>query len=450
MYQIEKLKGAFTMKKLFFAITTVVLFLCIVVLGGCNGGTAITPDNTDISLSLPINHVVTAIPVELLAFRFDDYENLSISEYRKKVFDVIAQNENEYLSLLESVSSNSEIQEVRYTDENAYFIANILIPTIAEKWNTWRFHNSSTGDYYSAEYSIYYTILNADNITMGERNEAICSIMDAVQETLDSRTAKQLSDEAGTQTALNIKIKELVKEYTTDSFQIEAELLYRTDAVTPPEITGEHASVEERGDVGTEEDYQLLLSLKTDGYENKSVSDFLQSYVELAQTPGFEDAYARVSRDISYNDIHAAVTNDEMNFLKVTLEAASQEFIAKYQNDNELSALHYRIEKQISETVKGKDISVFELLIDYNIMYSILNDTELTVGERDASLLAVKNGVEYFVDSRTVDELANGKSALETEIEKLEQQYSNSKMQVIIHIISYQAFDQRSEIQSLQ
>lgn len=109
-----------------------------------------------------------------------------------------------------------------------------------------------------------------------------------------------------------------------------------------------------------------------------------------------------------------------------------------------------QIEKQISETAKGNDISVFELMMDYYIMYSVFYDNELTVGERAATLFAVKSGMEYFVDSRTIYELATGKTALETEIEKLEQQYSNSKMQAAIPISSYQAFDQRGAIESLQ
>lgn len=436
------------MKKLLFAVTTFVL--CIALLGGRNGGNVSTKSNMDSSLSLSVNHMATVIPPKLLALRFDDYENLSISEYRTKVFEVMEQNESEYLSLIERVSTNSEIQEVKYTNENAYFIVNILIPTIAEKYNTWRINHSRAGDRYRVEYSIGYTILNADKITMGKRNEAIVAIMNGIQEILDSRTAEQLSDKAGTQTALDIKIKELVEKYNTDSFQVEAELLYRTEDTITTEITSEQAAVEERGDIGTEEDYQLLLSLKTDGYENKLVSDFLQSYTELAQTPGFEDAYARVSRDISCNDTQIAITDDEIDFLKVTLEATSQEFIAKYQNGDGFCTLRCRIEKQISETAKGKDFSVFEILIDYNIRYSAFYDNDLTVGERDAALFACKSGMEYFVNSRTIDELVNGKSMLETEIEKLQQQYNNSKMQAIIHIVSYQVFDQRSVIESLQ
>lgn len=436
------------MKRLFFAIT--VFILCTAMLGGCSGGNAPILGNTNPLLVQPINHTTTIIPSELLALCFDDYENLSIAEYRAKALKVIAQNETEYLSLIERVSTNSEIQAARYNDENAYFIANILIPTIAEKWTTWRFNNSNTGDHYSVEYSICYTILNADDITMGKRNEAIRSIMNGIQETLDTRNAEQLLDEAGTQAELDIKVKALVEKYTTDSFQIETELLYRADVVSPPEITGEHMAVEQRGDAGSEADYQLLLSLKTDGYENKPVSDFLQSYAKLAQTPGFEDAYARVARDLSCKDTRVVLTDDEINFLKVTLEATSQEFVTKYQNGDGLSTLRYRIEKQINETIKGKDISVFELLIDYNIMYSALNETKLTVGERDAALSAVNKGVECLVDGRTIDELANGKSELETEIKKLEQQYSNNNMLVTINIINYQAFDQRDEIQSLQ
>lgn len=72
--------------------------------------------------------------------------------------------------------------------------------------------------------------------------------------------------------------------------------------------------------------------------------------------------------------------------------------------------------KQTGETAKGKNISVFELLIDYKITYSVLNDTKLTVGERDCALRAVKHGLENFVEGRTIDELANGKAELETRL----------------------------------
>lgn len=437
------------MKKLFLAITAFVLSTAI--LGGCSGGNAPTLGNTNSLLVQPSDHAATTIPPELLALRFDGYEDLSISEYQAKAFDVIAENEAEYLSLIERVKSDSAIYDMRYTNEDAYFATNILIPTIAEKWNTWRFNNSCTGGDYLAEYSICYTIHNADNITMGKRNEAVRSIMDGVGEVLKSRTSEQLADEAGTQAALEKEIKELIGQYTTDDFQIEADLLYRAKDTTPSEITGYYTVTEGQGGIGTEADYQLLLSLKTEGYKELSASGFLQSYAELAQTPGFADAYARVSRDIACNDVRIDVTAEELDFLKVTLEATSQEFLAKYQNDNGLSTLRYRIERQISDTAKGQDISVFELLIDYNITYPVPGNTsEPTVGERDTALFAIKNSVENFVGSRTIDELANGKSELEAEMERLEQHYSSSKMPTAINIISYQAFDQRDEIQSLQ
>lgn len=68
---------------------------------------------------------------------------MTISEYRTKATDIIMENEAEYLALIERVTTDSEIQHVRYTNADACFVANILIPTVAEKWSAWRLSNSS-------------------------------------------------------------------------------------------------------------------------------------------------------------------------------------------------------------------------------------------------------------------------------------------------------------------
>lgn len=433
------------MKKTTLIIT--VFVLCISLLAGCGGANSTMP-GISLSSASP-EEMVSSMPAELLALRFDDYETMSISEYREKARGVIEENEAQYLPLIERVRSDNEIQEMQHTNADAYFIANILIPTIAEKWNTWSFSASFTSEVYMAEYTISYSILNADNITMKERNRAIAAIRDGIQEVLGSRTDGQLTDEAETQAALDNKIKELTEKYSSNSFQLETDLSYRADTIISPAPSDGQADMEERGDIGTEADYQLLLSLKTNGYKNLPVSDFLQSYTDLVQSADFQEACTRVLRDIACDDVRVTVTDDGMSFLETTLEATSQEFVAKYQDGYELPTLRYRIEKRRNETVNGQDILVFELFVDYCIDYSIL-DGGLTVGERDTVLISIKNGVQGFIDSLTEDELINGQTALEAKIKNLEQQYSNNKMQLNINTISYRASDQYEDIQALQ
>lgn len=424
-----------------------VTVLCVSLLAGC-----VTPRPVaSASSSFPaLDETTPNLPQELLALRFEGYENMSISEYREQAIGVIAENEAEYLALIEQISADSELQDIRYTNADAYFIANILIPTIAEKWETWRFINSCVSDGYMAEYTIRYSILDADSITMGERNRVIFAIMDGIQEVLSGRTGEQLADETGTKAALDAKTNELTKQFATDGFQIEVDLSYRAEVAAPSEQAGGQEALEERGSIGTETDYRLLLSLKTEGYANVSVSDFLQSYTELAQNPDFQKAYARVSRDIFNHDVRVDITDEEMSFLETTLEATSQEFIAQHHAKNELPTLRYWIERQRSEAYNGHDIAVFELFVDYKIVYSISDDAGLMVGERDTILLAIVNDMRSFVDGRTEDELAYGQSALEAKTERLEQQYSNGKIQLKINIISYRADDQSEDVQALQ
>lgn len=433
--------------------------LCTCILAGCAvhavtaGNRPLTHEKT-IALSSPVrNYTDTTVPDKLLAFRFDGYENMSISEYRAKVIGIIAENEAEYLSLIEHASIDSEIQNIRYTNADAYFVANILIPTIAEKWETWRLNNFCTGDNCTAEYTVSYAILDADNLTMGEKNRAITDIMDSIQELLDTRTSEQLADEAVTQTVLDTKVNDLADQFSNDSFRIEVDLSYRAEAATSSELPGGQMPLEERGEVGTEVDYRLLLSLKTDDYADKSVSDFLHSYTELAQNSDFEKAYERVSRDIASNDVRVDITNEEMRFIETTLEATSQEFVAMYQHGNEPPTLRYRIEKQRCVTINEGDLRdpiVFELFIDYSFVYSIQDDTGLTVGERDTVLLAANNDIHSFIDGCAEAELVNGQAALDTEFERLEQRYSNGKIKLSIDVISYQAHDQNVDVQVLQ
>ena len=83
------------MKKLMFTITALVL--CIALLVGCgrtgvlnNATSSSTAGRTEEVPSLKASErSVADMPAELLALRFDHYENMSISEYQEKANSII-------------------------------------------------------------------------------------------------------------------------------------------------------------------------------------------------------------------------------------------------------------------------------------------------------------------------------------------------------------------------
>lgn len=419
-------------------ITILAMFLCIGFLGGCSD--TVQPNSTTDS-------VVSDVPTELLALRLDDYENMSIAEYREKVWQTISTDEKNYFSLLDSIREDVSIND---TTTDAYFVKYVLVPTIAEKWNEWSFQGSIIKDISITEYALHYTIDNAENILMGERNRAVSEMANGFANVINGSTAEQLSNEIEMQKALEAKAQKLSEQFSDSAFQITAEISYRADNAQSEKILPNGETVtEQRGDIGTEADYRLLLSLKSEGYQEMSVDEFLQNYIELAQKDGFQDSYARVQRDISMNDIQVTLSDEERAFLTITLEATSQEFTAKFQSKSKTPSLRYRIEKRETEVMDGQEIPVFEIFIDYVLNYNVLDSKGLSVQERDTFLIGITDGIKTFIDKQTENELINGELTLKAETSRLEQQFNNTEIQANIDIAAFQAHDLQSNIQSL-
>lgn len=417
-------------------IAKIVIILSICFLYGCStsslSDTNTMPDVTNLN-----------VPIELLDLRFDNYEKMSVAEYRDKVLECIATDEADYFSLLDNIGE--DIEDMSYSEEDSYFILNILVPTIADKWNEWRFNNNIQKEGCIVEYTISYKVKDPENITMDERNHAISTMIITIEDTLNTSTQEQLLNEKEIQKSLENEMLRLEEQVNNISFEIKTELSYRVvlqtsgvDLQINQVPFDEKRDIKLRENVGTEEDYNLLLSLKTDGYSEMSVEEFLQSYIDIAQLDNFQEAYTKVLSDISLDDIQVDISKEELNFITTTLEATSQEFIAKYHSENKKPELRCRIEKQNFDAVSGRNAIVFNLFIDYILNYTVMEEDEYTIAERDKVLRSVKEEINKFIDQQNEDKLINEKSRLEDEIERIVQQFSNDKIQINIDIISFQ------------
>jgi hypothetical protein len=71
---------------------------------------------------------------KLLALRFDGYEDMTVSEYQNKVWELT--DTTEYRNLLERFSKDETLYKMKDSDETASFLFNVLEPLTAEHWQT--------------------------------------------------------------------------------------------------------------------------------------------------------------------------------------------------------------------------------------------------------------------------------------------------------------------------
>lgn len=102
----------------------------------------------------------------LLALQFEDYRHMKISEFQNKVWKMT--DTPEYRELLDRVSKDEALYNMKDNDELASFLFYVLEPLTAEKWETRTYSSSAessgsaTNDRARIEYIYTLTILNTD------------------------------------------------------------------------------------------------------------------------------------------------------------------------------------------------------------------------------------------------------------------------------------------------
>ena len=77
---------------------------------------------------------------ELSALQFDGYEEMTVSEFQNKIWELT--DTNEYRGLLEKFSRDTNLYEQKDSDALASFLFYTLVPLTAEKWQTRDFGGS--------------------------------------------------------------------------------------------------------------------------------------------------------------------------------------------------------------------------------------------------------------------------------------------------------------------
>ena len=391
---------------------------------------------------------------KLLALQFDGYEDMSVSEFQSKVWELT--DTKEYRNLLERFSQNTTLYEQKDSNEIASFLFYTLEPLTAEKWQTRDFGGGITTDYPDAsdnamlEFVFSLTIQNADTLTVGEYNAARLGVASGLQNILQGKTKEQLQNNSFMQEAIQAEIEKLNGQWNTDKLQISVDYSYmpllELDAGKSEQENIQQEQEHREYPNGTEEDYRSLLNLKTADYQNMPVADFNMDLLEWAN-----ESYERMERinvDTAHQDFSVNLDSDELSFVALTTWLSGVENGKYVQSINtgrkEEDPIHnqYLPSKTAEENGYGAWCDLF-----YQFSYHIADKKTLTVGERDHCISNMMNKIQDFWNRTDMEEmLSMTEDDIVSKLQEIAAKYSNANITITIRedSVGFEKMDERN------
>lgn len=348
---------------------------------------------------------------QLLALRFDGYEKLTVAEYQEKVWTLTDTVDSKLL--LERVSQDAQLLDMRYTNDMASYLLNTLIPLTAEKWQTSAFGGyaegtdaDGRGDHAVLEYQVALTILDAAHLSVGEYEQARQGVTDGLQMLLQGKSTARLQDESGMNTTILAEIEALKSKWESPFLEIGVEYRFMPlsmDAASSPDPDNGEGEPRKHA-AATQADYQSLLKLKTEDYRNQPVAAFNEALLDWANV-NFERS-ERIAIDAAGNDFQAQLTEEERAFVTLTAQASGEENAVLVQSlytggekkDPVLG--NFYLTKEEKDNGRAALANLF-----YQLTYHITDEKRLTVGERDYALAGVINDIQQYWDNTDIDTL---------------------------------------------
>ena len=154
----------------------------------------------------------------------------------------------------------------------------------------------------------------------------------------------------------------------------------------------------------TQSDYDYVIARMTDGYEKLSVAEFNRLLLDWKD----EDAYHHGEDSISR--LLRSYPSDKPNadFIDTTIRASYEEISTHHYGGNctHIAPTYWNsVGCTASEDVFGDKITVFSADASYDVIYRILDEEKITVGERDKIFQAYQEALQTYLDGKTKQEL---------------------------------------------
>lgn len=401
----------------------IAILLCFFMLAGC-AGTQV--DKQNIVPGSTLDEIALASYAKLISFKTDGYAQQSIKDFNACLLP-------EYAELLEAqaivASAGLSVEDENYDfitvtmraslselyaekmDEKAFFSGYVDNGHLSEPLNKkeeaiFEEEGPIYDFWFTAEYYLQYEILSQDTLTVAERDNAFRSFENELQAYVDGLSEAELDNT-------------ITKELTDRAAAILQEVI--PDGMTVSCEIKVSSSNEELGfdDYFSDEEYQKLLALKFDGYEDLRVSEFQSKVWTLTDTDEYRDLLDRFSKSRTF---YTRIGYDETaSFYFYILEPLTAEKWELW---------------TFSDTITPDTLELsYRTFLEYVLTLSITNADALTVREYNNTRIAAIQALQDFINTETKEDLQDHSAmekVIDNEIEKIRQRLNTNAIQIDI------------------
>ena len=380
----------------------------------------------DIGLESSLDDSALTSYAKLVSFKTDDYDQQSIESFNASLLpeftelleaqSVVAQaglsDEDENYDFIE-VTMRTSISELyaEKMDEKAFFSGHADKGRLSEPLNKTEEAIFEVADpiydfWFSAEYYLEYEILSPDTLTIAERDNTFRIFGNELQDYVDNLNEKELDYTITKE--LSDYATMILQEIIPDGMAISCEIKVSS--------TNEQLQFD---DYFSEEDYQKLLALQFDGYEDMWVSEFQDKIWVLTDTDEYRDLLDRFSKSGTF---HGRIDHDKTaSFYFYILEPLTAEKWELW---------------TFSDTITPDNPELYyRTFLEYVLTLTVTDADGLTVREYNNTRIAAIRALRYFINTRAKEDMrdcsAMGK-AIDNEIEKIRQRLDTNAIQVDI------------------
>lgn len=431
-------------------ISFLVIVLCLGMLAGCGDVAANTPSDvpttknpssSDEGVSVLASTFSDEELQMLRALQFDDYQNMKITEFQNKVWELT--DTSEYSELLSRLSKDEALYALRDSDETAAFIYYVLEPLTKEKWQSHTYSGAASSDLPAGqdnarlEYTYTLTILAADKVKVKDYCDTRVNVRDAMNSMMLDRMKEQLQSEEYMLAELKTFVDGILPYFQTPELAVAIEYVYfpLSAEVENEQGTGSDNDVDQEQRTapnGTESDYRSLLALKTPDYQDMSLADFNAALLAWADED--YERMERIDQDDRYDDFKVSLSEDEHSFVEWTVFLSGKEngqtVQSAYTGAPENDPWHDQYLPTRFGASGGKSgyCSLY-----YQFSWHIADKGTATVGERDKQIRGMMKAVQDFWDKADTEELLKmSETDIWAKLQEIAGEYSTSNVIIII------------------
>lgn len=429
-----------------------ITIFCIVLIGIIlTGATLVTAGNP--STSIPNTTFTDEEYDKLLTLRFEGYEDMSVADFQKKVWEI--RDTAQYMALLERFSQDKALYEIKDSNEIASFLYYVLEPLTAEKWHSRQFSGYTTTNYKASdnatlEYQLTMKILDPNKLTVRQYSDARLGAVKTIPLLLQKMTLEELKTDQ--KDRLQAKMNQIAQKGSSDRLQLSIQFDFRPLSGIESDLpanntagTGTDEQEPRRNEHGTAKDYASLLALMTPHYSQMTVLDFNAALLDLGNKDF--DRMERISEDVGRNDYQVKLSPKERSFVELTRTLSGEENFRMIQslNTGKPEQDPWYGNDLYKDTGDGNSLAWSNLR--YRFSYHIADKGKLSVGDRDRAVGGMTNAIQFFWDETPLDDILKlTESDVVKKMVSLAEKYSSDLITIKIdkNQVKFEGMDERS------